>query len=81
MAEWEAHTQSNENRPEPAQPKTPACRHLRVKNYYYQADGQELAASAIGSYWCLRTLRPDGPDLDLVEPKSCRPGRTCYEEE
>ncbi len=58
-----------------------ACRHLRAKTYYYQADGAELAASAIGSYWCLRTQRPDGPDRDLVEPKSCQPGRICYEEE
>lgn len=61
--------------------KPAICQHLRSKTYYYQADGQEMAASAIGAYWCLKTMRPDGPDLELAEPETCRAGRECFEEE
>ncbi len=59
----------------------PACRHLRTKTFYYQQDGAEMQASAIASYWCMRSLRAAGPDEDLVEPRLCQSGRACFEAE
>jgi hypothetical protein len=32
-----------------------------------------------GYFWCLHTCTPIGPDDELVEPKACRPGRSCHE--
>ncbi len=68
--------------PNPGAPAAAAaCRHLRTKTFYYQQDGAEMQASAIASYWCMRSLRAAGPDEDLVEPRLCHAGRVCYEAE
>jgi hypothetical protein len=32
-----------------------------------------------GYYWCARTCTCVGPDDEIVHPKDCRPGRSCYE--
>ena len=32
------------------------------------------------SYWCALTQRVLGPDGQLVEPQSCKPGRACFKE-
>ena len=29
--------------------------------------------------WCTRTCRPVGSDDELVHPKDCLPGRSCYD--
>jgi len=31
-------------------------------------------------FWCLRTMRSDGPDGDLALPEYCLKGRGCFEE-
>lgn len=31
-----------------------------------------------GYYWCARTCRPVGPDDELVFPRACVPGRSCF---
>jgi hypothetical protein len=30
-------------------------------------------------YWCLKTMRADGPDGDLALPEECVEGRSCFE--
>jgi hypothetical protein len=32
-----------------------------------------------GYYWCTKTCRPVGPDDEVVHPKDCLPGRSCYD--
>ncbi len=32
-----------------------------------------------GYYWCSRTCTCVGPDDELVHPKDCVPGRSCYD--
>lgn len=32
-----------------------------------------------GYYWCSRTCTCVGPDDEIVHPKDCQPGRTCYD--
>jgi len=32
-----------------------------------------------GYYWCKRTCTPVGPDDELVLPKACVSGRSCWE--
>jgi len=32
-----------------------------------------------GYYWCARTCTVVGPDDEVVAPKTCCPGRSCYD--
>lgn len=32
-----------------------------------------------GYYLCSKTCTPVGPDDELVHPKACRPGRSCWD--
>jgi len=32
-----------------------------------------------GYYWCTKTCTPVGPDDEVVHPKDCMPGRSCYD--
>lgn len=40
-------------------------------------DDRELPGD--GYYWCTRTCTPVGPDDELVSPRTCCPGRACYD--
>ncbi len=58
------------------------CRHLRTKRYYYAAPDDSLETaeqSTTAQYWCLRTMRPIGPDERSVSVAACRSGRSCCE--
>jgi hypothetical protein len=54
------------------------CQHLRSKEMYYQAFGQEDDAFASGIYWCLRTHESYGPDGEPAGRKECCDGRDCF---
>jgi hypothetical protein len=59
------------------------CRHLRTKTMYVTDSYAERDISRSGStqqFWCLQTMRSDGPDGDLALPEVCLKGRTCFEE-
>jgi len=58
------------------------CRHLRTKNWLAPdafGQGDPRQSPSTSQYWCLRTMRPDGPDGDLVLPESCTDERICFE--
>ena len=40
-------------------------------------DDRELPGD--GYYWCLCTCKEVGPDDELCDPRSCLPGRACYD--
>jgi hypothetical protein len=42
-------------------------------------DEDDLFGGTAHHYYCLRTMTIIGPDDDLVGPKLCLSGRTCYE--
>jgi hypothetical protein len=47
------------------------CRHFRARA------PSDPAGS--GAYWCLKTLRSEGPDGAPVAPEDCTDERTCFE--
>jgi hypothetical protein len=58
------------------------CRHLRTKTWYVPDSYTErgLSRSSPGAqYWCLKTMRPQGPDGALALPESCTDERACFE--
>ncbi len=58
------------------------CRHLRTKTMYVPDSYVERDISRSGStqqFWCLKTMRPEGPDGDLALPEYCLKGRECFE--
>jgi len=76
--------------PPPAQdPATfPRCLHLRTKMDYVAHDPGPSASGetsddtddvAAQNSYCLHTMTVIGPDDDIVGPRVCAPGRSCYE--
>ncbi len=66
------------------EPDSLLCRHLRTKTWlapdaFGQGDPRRSPSTA--QYWCLRTMRSDGPDGDLVLPEECTDERICFEPE
>ncbi len=58
------------------------CRHLRTKTWlapdaFGQGDPRRSPSTA--QYWCLRTMRSNGPDGDLAVPEECTDDRVCFE--
>ena len=41
--------------------------------------GRPAQSPSTAQYWCLRTMRPDGPDGDLALPEECTDERICFE--
>ena len=54
------------------------CRHLRSKEMYYQALGQEDDQFSSGQYWCTKTHENFGPDGVSVNKTECCAGRACF---
>jgi hypothetical protein len=42
-------------------------------------DEDETFGGTAHNYYCLRTMTVLGPDDDVVAPRVCVPGRSCYE--
>ena len=58
------------------------CRHLRTKTWYVPGSYTRLdisRSSPAAPYWCLKTMRPDGPDGALASPEDCTDERACFE--
>ena len=53
------------------------CQCLRSKELFYQAEAE--ASPARGPFWCVRTQSLTGPDGQLADTETCRPGRSCCE--
>lgn len=58
------------------------CRHLRTKSWFAPdafGQGDPRQSPSTSQYLCLRTMRADGPDGDLVLPEACTDERVCFE--
>ena len=56
------------------------CRHLRTRTYVPDSfAGRDVSRSSTARYWCLKTMRPDGPDGAAVRPEACTDERPCFE--
>ena len=56
------------------------CRHFRSKSYVPDSfAGRGGPGSSPALYWCLKTMRPDGPDGASVLPEACTDERACFE--
>ena len=58
------------------------CRHLRTKTWFAPdafGQGDPAHSPSTAQYWCLRTMRPNGPDGDLALPEECSDERICFE--
>jgi len=58
------------------------CRHLRTKTWYVPdsyAERDVTRSSSTAQYWCLKTMRSDGPDGALALAEDCVEGRGCFE--
>jgi hypothetical protein len=58
------------------------CKYLRTKmDYVAHAAAQEpVVAEGVSQrhYWCLRTMKPLGPDDKPADEVSCAVGRECF---
>ena len=67
--------------PDPTATTEPFCRRLRWKEMFVDAEAySHPAQSGSGIYWCNHTQNCLGPDGELAEVESCKPGRSCFEE-
>ncbi len=69
-------------REKPASADPLLCRHLRTKNWLAPdafGQGDPRQSPSTSQYWCLKTMRSDGPDGDLVLPEACTDERICFE--
>jgi hypothetical protein len=60
------------------------CRYLRTKTWFAPdafGQGDPRQSPSTAQYWCLKTMRSDGPDGDLVIPEACTDERACFEAE
>jgi len=58
------------------------CRYLRTKTWYVPESSIERdlsRSSSAAHYWCLKTMRSDGPDGVLALPEDCIDERGCFE--
>ena len=58
------------------------CRCLRAKTMFYRPaleDREAEAAAPEGPFWCSLTQSLLGPDGQVADAESCRPGRSCCE--
>jgi hypothetical protein len=58
------------------------CRHLRTKTWYVPdsfAERDISRSSPTAQYWCLKTMRADGPDGALALPEDCTDERVCFD--
>jgi hypothetical protein len=60
---------------------TPFCSEIRSKKYFTLKAIPMTEADILdpsGHCWCRQTMQVVGPDGEMVEPKECKPGRSCY---
>ncbi len=55
------------------------CQCLREKNMFYEAEEDSPPGSPDGPFWCALTQSLLGPDGQVADASSCRPGRSCCE--
>ncbi len=59
--------------------KGEVCQCLRAKTLFYEDPDEQRLSTPEGPFWCARTQSLLGPDGQVADAESCRPGRTCCE--
>ncbi len=59
--------------------KGEVCQCLRAKTLFYEDPDEQRPSTPEGPFWCARTQSLLGPDGQVADAESCRPGRTCCE--
>ena len=67
------------NKPEPKILPLATCKHLRCKEMYYDAHGQQDEGAFPQVYWCQKTFENFGPDKGEVDSEECCTDRKCFE--
>lgn len=60
------------------------CYYLRTKTDYVatgNAASNSWLTSSPKQYWCVRTMKPLGPDDQPVDEHLCHKGRSCFSAE
>ena len=64
--------------------KIQICRYLKGKNPFGTLEGGSQPWTVTDDpntiYWCVKSLGAGGPDNGSIDPKLCRPGRSCYKD-
>lgn len=55
------------------------CQCLRYKKMFYEDENAESGYLPDGPFWCAQTQSLLGPDGQVADAESCRPGRGCCE--
>ena len=56
------------------------CRRMRSKSMFYQSEPDPTVPRMNdGFYWCNHTMNCLGPDGEVADQDSCKPGRDCFE--
>jgi hypothetical protein len=55
------------------------CRHLRSRAWVAPEGDPRALPAGSAAYWCLRTMRPEGPDGSGAAPEECTDDRICFE--
>jgi hypothetical protein len=55
------------------------CQCLRAKTLFYEDPQPDALAEAHGPFWCAHTQSLLGPDGQVADAETCRPGRGCCE--
>jgi hypothetical protein len=65
------------------QESTPTCKHLRSKQYYmdFSEHASGMDSGVTVPCWCLKTMKPVGPDSLSVTKDECTPERECFEQD
>src|SRR5512143_2304190 len=77
MRRFARHIQNGAREPDPF-----LCRHLRTRTWYVpdaSAEREGPRPPGTTQYWCLRTMRADGPDGALALAQDCTDERSCFE--
>ncbi len=77
MRRFTKEVRNGEREPDPL-----LCRHLRAKAWYVPGASGERGpsrSSEAARYWCLKTMRPQGPDGAPALPEDCTDERACFE--
>jgi len=59
--------------------KGEVCQRLRAKTLFYEEPDEQRPGAPEGPFWCAQTQSLVGPDGQVADAESCRPGRTCCE--
>ncbi len=56
------------------------CRCLRSKEMFVEAEPDpSVPQFGSGIFWCIHTQNCLGPDGEVADAESCKPGRACYD--